>query len=329
MAVNCSVEPDTVPSDSGVAGAGVIISFIVTAVVALILSTSLIFQEMRSRRGSISKPSVVRRKLLNSYSDQQILTGIGIQSVGLTKIDSMVPYHFFIIWMLSLLSMAVHNATLLALVHDFRRDWVLRWLRQFLMFVNLVLSCVYGIFILEAVRDNLNTKTLPISCVWQSGDSLVSGSASNTGVSFVGTIAVIAGNVIVFGLSTWYLHSRNQRFYKVIQIVGLLLMTASAFGATARVIVESQAFGNPGVALSDEGEKVWSFGQLLSVGMLLLPLVSVVEILRGEIQCAPPVADDAKTGLMDDNELQENPSVRHSFQPAPFFGGSQANLVKK
>lgn len=80
--------------------------------------------------------------------------------------DTLVPYHFFIIWMLSLLSMAVHNATLLALVGDFRKDWVLRWLRNFLMFVNLVLSCVYGIFMLEVVQKDLEQSTLPIACAW-------------------------------------------------------------------------------------------------------------------------------------------------------------------
>lgn len=106
----------------------VLLSFIVTAAIALTLSATLIMQEMRTSLSSASsfRPSVLRRKLLNAYSDQQILTGIGIQGVGLAKTSTMAPYHFFIIWMLSLLSMAVHNATLLALVHDFRRDWVLR-----------------------------------------------------------------------------------------------------------------------------------------------------------------------------------------------------------
>ncbi|CAJ2511277.1 Uu.00g069020.m01.CDS01 [Anthostomella pinea] len=329
---NCTDAPAAVASDAGVAGIGVLLSFIVTAVVAIGLSATLIFQEARGH----SKPSVLRRKLLNAYSDQQILTGIGIQSVGLAKIDSMVPYHFFLIWMLSLLSMAVHNATLLALVHDFRRDWVLRWLRQFLMFVNLALSCVYGVFILEAVTHKINDSTFPIACVWQDvGDNPSANSGGGGGVnvslSFVGTIVVIAGNVIVFALATWYLHSRSQRFYKTIQIAGLVLMTAIAIGAIVRVSLLADAFASePPITLRDNGEEQWSFGQLLSVGMLLLPLVSVIEILRGEIRCAPPVADagDDKQRLLGDSELQSNPKVRASFQPNPFFG-SQANLFKK
>ncbi|KAI1498609.1 hypothetical protein F5X99DRAFT_315979 [Biscogniauxia marginata] len=324
MAINCTDAPDSVPSDAGVAGIGVLLSFIVTAAIALVISASLIFQEARGR----SKPSVLRRKLLNSFSDQQILTGIGIQSIGLGKTDSMAPYHFFIIWMLSLLSMAVHNATLLALVHDFRRDWVLRWLRQFLMFVNLALSCIYGVFILEAVIDGINDSTLPISCVWQD-DTNKAPATSNVGASIFGTVAVIAGNGIVFLLATWYLHSRTQRWYKIVQFVGLVLMIASSIGATVRVCIMADAFvRSPPIRLSDKGEEQWSFGQLLSVGMLLLPLVSVIEILRGEIKCAPPVADEGKEPLLGGNELQSGVVRPTSFQPNPFFG-SQTNLFKK
>ncbi|TGJ79303.1 hypothetical protein E0Z10_g9462 [Xylaria hypoxylon] len=330
MMANCTNAPPTISSDSGVAGIGVLLSFIITAVIALVISASLVFQEARGRT-SAQNSSTLRRKLLNAYSDQQILTGIGIQSVGLAKIDSMVPYHFFIIWMLSLLSMAVHNASLLALVHDFRRDWVLRWLRQFLIFVNLVLSSLYGIFILKAVQDKINDSTFPIACVWEKTDTIGQTSTGNSALSYIGTILVIVGNVVVFVLATWYLHSRRQRFYKIIQIVGLLLMMAISIGAVVRVSLLADAIGgNHPVNISDDGEKQWSFGQLLSVGMLLLPIVSIIEIVRGEIKCAPPVADfgDDKVSLLGENELQSNPQNRDSFQPNPFFG-SQTNLFQK
>ncbi|TRX97361.1 hypothetical protein FHL15_001639 [Xylaria flabelliformis] len=327
---DCTNAPPAISSDSGVAGIGVLLSFIITAIIALTISASLVFQEARGRT-SAQKHSVLRRKLLNAYSDQQILTGIGIQSVGLGKMDSIAPYHFFIIWILSLLSMAVHNASLLVLVHDFRRDWVLRWLRQFLIFVNLVLSSLYGIYILEAVKNGINDSTFPIACVWKETDETGQTSTGNRGLSIFGTIVVIAGNVVVFVLATWYLHSRTQRFYKIIQIAGLLLMTFISIGAIIRVSLLADAFGGDHpVDLSDGGERQWSFGQLLSVGMLLLPVVSIIEILRGEIKCAPPVADigDDKTRLLGENELQSNPYDSASFQPNPFFG-SQTNLFKK
>ncbi|KAI5457946.1 hypothetical protein BGZ63DRAFT_514316 [Mariannaea sp. PMI_226] len=296
-AANCSRNADAAAaSDAGVAGAGILLSFIITAGLAIALSSSVIFGEFRGRN------SVIRRKLLNSYSDSQILQGIGIQSVGLAKINSLVPYHFFLIWMLSLLSMATHNATLLALVHDYRRDWVLRWMRQFLMFVNLALSCISGVFVLQAVSKGLDNKTLPVACVWVvDGD----GPPATAGLSYVGTIAVIAGNVVIFGLATWYLHNRSQKFYKLIQIIGLALMTAIAIGAAIRIILLSQAFGHPSIKLKDEGEKTWSFGQLLSMLLLIMPLVSVIEIYRGEIQVAAPVEDE-QTRVYD-GELQDNP----------------------
>ncbi|KAJ8120088.1 hypothetical protein ONZ43_g3114 [Nemania bipapillata] len=142
---------------------------------------------------------------------------------------------------------------------------------------------------------------------------------------------VIAGNLVVFVLATWYLHSRTQRFYKMIQIVGLLLMTAIAIGAIVRVSLLADAFGaNHPVKLSDGGEKQWSFGQLLSIGMLLLPVVSIIEILRGEIHIAPPVADSGDDGarLLGENDLELNAQNQASFQPNPFFG-SQTNLFKK
>jgi hypothetical protein len=235
------------------------------------MSGIIVLHELRS------KEAKVIRKLLLSLSDQQVITGIGIQSVGLAKMKTMVPYHFFIIWMLSLLSTATHIGTLLALVNDFKRDWVLRWLRQFFMFVNLVLSVISGIFILMATMKDLK-QTLPIACVWVVSST---GAPSNAGISIAGTIAVISGQCIFFGVGVWYLHIRERRWITLIQIVGLLVMVAIGATAAVRVILLSQAFGTPSLPLSDTGEKDWSFGQLLPLLLLLLPLVSAVEIMRG------------------------------------------------
>lgn len=316
--------------------AQVLLSFSITSFVALLLSAMLILQEFRaSRNNQPCKPSTIRRKLLNGYSDQQIMTGIGIQAVGLAQANTIVPYHFFIIWMLSLLSMATHNAALLALVHDFRRDWVLRWLRQALMGVNLVLSCVYGVFVLQSKIKGLPA-TMPIACAWTNNNFTDADtgakptSSPDVGSAYVATILTVAGNCIIFALATWYLHSRAQRFFRIIRIVGLGLMVCSAIGAAIRAFLLSQAFGSPDVTLRDEGEKDWSFGQVLGLLLLILPLVSAVEIYRGEIAVPPPLADDSdEKPLVGDTEMQNDPRmVRTSFQPNPFFG-SQQNLFRK
>ena len=237
-------------------------------------------------------PSVIRRKLLASYSDQQILIGITLQSLGLVRSSHIIPYHFFIIWMLSLLSMATHNATLLALVQDFKRDWVLRWMRLGLMFVNLVLSCTYGVIVLEGKIKGWEA-TQPVGCIWAAesaspagGDEKKKGAGAQ---DYLGTIATIAGNVVVFGLATWYLQSKQERrWYRTVQVVGMLLMLASAVGAAVRAFLLSQAFGKPDVKLSDQGEKQMGFAGFFGLLMLALPIITIIEIKRGEIMVGRP-----------------------------------------
>lgn len=211
-----------------------------------------------------------------------IVEGLAIQIVGLARVNSMVPYHFFICWMLALLATATNFATLMALVQDFKRDWVLRWLRQIAMFINLLLSIVFGVFVLQTNMGNL-APTLPIACVWQDHARAESG-RSNSAVSLAGTIAVIAASCIIFVLGTWYLHMPKLVWGRAVRVVCLLFLMAIAIGAAARVIIISQAFGSPSVDLSDDGEKQWSFGQLLTMLLLLLPFVSALEIFRGMSQ---------------------------------------------
>ncbi|KAK4651138.1 hypothetical protein QC762_611660 [Podospora pseudocomata] len=296
---SCNVIPESIASDAGVAGAGVLLSSTITAFLVIGMAASLILQDVRWPRKCIRNPSIVRRKLLSGYSDQQILVGIGLQSVGLVKSWQLSPYHFFIIWMLSLLSMATHNATLLSLINDFKRDWVLRWMRQLLMFLNLLLSIVYGVFLLQAKIKDL-PDTLPIACAW----TRPSDTTRLGGLDVVATVVVVALNCLIFGLATWYLQSRRQksRAFRVVQAMGIVAMAGIAFGATTRAYLLSQAFGTPDVLLSDEGEKTWSFGQLLGMLMLLLPVISIIEIKRGDASIAPPVPDDVYSSGEDSQE---------------------------
>jgi hypothetical protein len=123
---------------------------------------------------------------------------------------------------------------------------------------------------------------LPIACVWEVESK---GSSSNAALSVAGTIAVIAGQVVTFGFATWYLHNRsNPKWLKTVQVVGLVACLAMGIGATTRVVLESQAFGHPpeAVRLVGPSEGNWSFGQLLPLLLLALPVISTVEIARGE-----------------------------------------------
>lgn len=181
--------------------------------------------------------------------------------------------------MVSLLSTAIHNSTLLVLINSFHSDRVLRWLRQVMMFINLALGCVFGVCMLQVVQKGLEHSTLPTACAW----SVSSSANANNALSFIGTILAIAGNCLVFAAATWLLHDRHQRGFKWIQLAGIVAMTAVAVAATVRVIQESQAFGIAKTPLGDQGEKQWSFATLVTLLMLALPLMTVLEIYRGEI----------------------------------------------
>ncbi|CZT22022.1 uncharacterized protein RCC_07891 [Ramularia collo-cygni] len=267
--------PASTKSDAGVAGTGILLAFIITAGLALVCSSIIIFSEWRA----VNVRNIPRR-ILSGLSDQQLIQGIGIQVVGLARVRTMVPYHFFIIWMLALLSTATNFAALLALVQDFKRDWVLRWMRQFAMFINMVLGIVYGIFVLESNVKAL-APTLPIACAWQEHAKSREAQGNQT-ASVVGTIAVIAVSCVIFVLGTWYLHMRRQIWGKSVRAVCLVVLMAMAIAATVRVILVSQAFGTPSVVLDDAGEQDWSFGQLLTMLLLVLPFISALEIYRGE-----------------------------------------------
>lgn len=226
------------------------------------------------------------------------------------------------IWLLSSLSTTTNLVTLLALVNDFKRDWVLRWIRQLFMLFNIFLGILSGIFVLQTVMKNLEPR-LPIACVWQVPSR---GSSGNATLSVVGTIAVIAAQVIVFILSTWYLHNRtNPKWMKSVQVVGLIVLLAMGIGATVRVVIESQAFGKPPASVNLQGpsEGAWSYGQLLPLLLLALPIISTVEIMRGETRVPPSRVDEDSASL-----LPGGGDMEFQFQPNPLTT-SRSNLFKK
>lgn len=281
---------------------------------ALILASYIILSELRSS----SKAHVISRKLLEGLSDQQIVEGIAIQAVGLAKLNTMVPYHFFIIWMLSLLSTATNFASLLALVQDYKRDWVLRWLRQGAMLVNLGLTVTFGVLVLQVNMQGL-PGTLPVACIWQQDHAKeTQNDGGNSALSVAGTIAIIAASVIVFVMGTWYLHLRRQIWDRTVRILSMAILFVIAIAATVRVVIVSQAFGQPSVQLSDDGEKEWSFGELLAMALLILPLISALEIFRGEIhvshnKCCEVSAEEIPL------TAESKPDNSYAYQENPLF----------
>lgn len=171
------------------------------------------------------------------------------------------------------------------------------------MFVNLLLSIITGILVLENVTKKLD-QLLPIACVWHDPQTQ---KFNNETISVIGTIAVMVGNALVFVMAVWFLHSGTQRWLKVVRAITLFALAAIGIGAAVRIFQLSQAFGQPSIKLTDEGEKDWSFGQLLPLLLLLLPLMSVVELVRGEIRVPTSMPEDQRPLYEMDHEFQPNP----------------------
>lgn len=194
------------------------------------------------------------------------------------------------------------------------------------MFVNMALGVVLGVLVLEVQLKKLPA-TMPVGCVWNegflSGSARQEGDGGNNVLSIVATIAVIAATCVIFALGTWYLHLRVQVWGRLVRVLSLVTLFAIAVAATVRVVTVSQAFGTPSVELSDEGERQWSFGQLLALLLLVLPFISALEIYRGQLKVA--VCENEKAQVV---ELDQVPLTavngkaavnRYTYQPNPWF----------
>jgi hypothetical protein len=193
------------------------------------------------------------------------------------------------------------------------------------MAINLVLSCAFGVIVLQSITRRL-PQTVPMSCVWNSATPHVSSAPSSTALSIIGTVAVIAGSALVFVLGTLYLHNtKNPRWLRPVQVLSLLFLAAMAVGATVRVMLLSQAFGHPSVNLDSDGEKVWSFGQLLPLLLLLLPLNSLLEIWRGEVKVANPLPVQGGLNAVSRMQMKND----GTFGENEYWGSSQTELVRR
>jgi hypothetical protein len=119
----CSRVPAQAKADAGVAGPGVMLLFIMTALVTLALSVSMVAMEYFKKTKEKAK---VLRKLLGGLIHQQLVTGIIVQAIGMGLMHVLVPYHFFIVWMYGLLSIVPPMAAMVALNDEHRIDRVLR-----------------------------------------------------------------------------------------------------------------------------------------------------------------------------------------------------------
>lgn len=232
------------------------------------------------------KNSVIHKTLL-SLSNQQIITGIGILSLGLWDLHNLTLYHFYILWALSILSTITHSSAICALANEFKIDWVVRWIQQFFVLVNflLFLACTYFLFQAEcrvshqpslSIDSALKLPLRPF-CGQETGKNILN-FFKILYIMLAFILHVCCLKISRINLKSYKDHRNSILFCKIFFSVLYIFV---AFFVIRSVVTQSYAFGSPSVVFSDTKEKEWDFGQILPVLLLILPLISAIESYRG------------------------------------------------
>lgn len=191
-------------------------------------------------------------------------------AVALCMIGAIVPYHFTLIFWMSLLVMASNSASLIILYTDFRRNPWVKWSRVFFMFLNWALSTVIGVFHAMVDRRGLGRKTLPMKCLLTTGLA-----AKMDTMNFIFDCFGLSANFIMLLNAMWYLlrAPKKRTRQKVFTAASLLMMVGFGITATVMILTRGDAFGKPIISLKDKGEEKWNYGQTLAVCGLFGPVI--------------------------------------------------------
>jgi len=105
-------------------------------------------------------------KVLLSLSDQQMVTGFAILTVGLVQIDSITEYHFAIVQNLSILSFVVYDTTAVILQDEVVQHRMTRHWRGVIIIGSMLITVMMELP--EGHNYNMNDYGLPVKCIWSS-----------------------------------------------------------------------------------------------------------------------------------------------------------------
>ncbi|KAG4427676.1 hypothetical protein IFR05_016840 [Cadophora sp. M221] len=127
--------------DPDIAGIGVIISFIITFVVAIGLCIDITLYQAKLRKRS---PLFIKveEKVLLGFSDQILITGFGLQLAGFIKLKGLSIYHHGIITYLASLSTSCHSLSVIVLREYFHTHVIPRRIRIGVMTISMLLLTV-------------------------------------------------------------------------------------------------------------------------------------------------------------------------------------------
>lgn len=208
------------------------------------------------------------------------MTGIGIQVAGYSKICTLSYYHLRIVCSLAQLSTVTHIVTLLALREYFIQHKLVRNFRVFFMTVNMILLIVNMVLVIIG-SGGMVTRALCIFFIRTSTDALeILPFCLLSIFPVLGTVALIG----VFSRSIpSTLFKRLYQFFEILTTlwVGLFLILFSI------EIKHAHAMGgltsHNSIYTIEGAEKEWSYGQILPLLLLTLPVFNALEIYCGMV----------------------------------------------
>ena len=226
------------------------------------------------------KIKVIQRVLL-MLSDQQLVTGIATSIAIYASFCNVQVYHFFIAGHMALLSSAVHILSLVALrdeLHRHRFDWS-NILRIALMLANVGLLAPNLYHLSYTGTTSVPLAGYSAHCLLSS--DLVTEIQPNGHLFFALAITFLTITFVTSAFLVYYSFPESRRKtylglrgFTITMVFFMVCITV--YGATS---VLTEQIDKRIVILSDEP---WGFRQILAVGLLILPLLNMIEINERE-----------------------------------------------
>jgi hypothetical protein len=291
----------------------VIIAFVATAGITLVLSVvallidafcGLSYTDKGSKRIKTQKKQINWRKIVErlvlSLSDQQLVTGTAILCVGLYCIPAsrghISFYHFTLVTDLAWFSSNTHQLAVMVLRNYFEKYYVLKiWRGLSMLVMGLLLAICTGLTSVEPPNGVYNC---PAECVIHDF-SFSSLSGRPLGFMIVNLLFLLWGYSVALGplfrWSTWLANRLKCLILwpclcheTCVRFIGNLLWTkpfkmafSMAFFALGLYELLADRRKGQGLLAADQSEDQMSFGQIVPLALLVLPILSGLETYYG------------------------------------------------
>lgn len=250
--------------------------------VILLLKQRSIYKSIIPSHGSnpVTRDGWIRflRKTLLSFSDQQLATGIGIQVAGWAQVCDMSFHHWATVYALASISHQTHFLTVLNLRPYFQANRRLSKIRISCMLINALLLISYGVIVsLGNAAVDIDSMSY-VYCVFhlhRHNDDF----GKNLSIkSVVFGVWALIGIVFTLLSAAFYLLKGRWSSFTLGCAIGAVVPTVVLVGET---LSSQQALGTYRWMDGDD-ERNMSFGQILPLLLLFLPILTALEEFEGE-----------------------------------------------